>query len=93
MSVSELQFALRQQMDRQFAKQRRHTSLIESIANVIAGIGVAIWMQVLIFPFFGIWISFADTSLIALIFTAASIVRSYILRRLFEHLRVTGALA
>jgi hypothetical protein len=73
-------------------KQSRTTSLIESLCNVIAGIGVAIVAQIVVFPLFGIFISLAETSLIAIIFTGVSIVRSYALRRCFEWLRVTGRL-
>jgi hypothetical protein len=73
-------------------KQTRSTSLIESIANVIAGIAVAIVAQILIFPLFGIFISLTDTSLIAVIFTGISLIRSYTLRRVFEWLRVSGRL-
>lgn len=73
-------------------KQTRSGSLIESIANVIAGIGVAILAQIIVFPWFGIRISLLDTSLIAVIFTGISIIRSYTLRRVFEWLRVSGRL-
>jgi hypothetical protein len=74
------------------AAQRRSTSLLESIVNCLIGIGVAILGQIIVFPFFHIHISLGDTGLIALIFTGISIVRSYVLRRLFEWLRVTGLL-
>jgi phosphate/sulfate permease len=73
-------------------KQRRGTSLIESILNCVIGVGVATAGQIIIFPFFDIHVSLFDTGLIALIFTGISIVRSYALRRLFEYLRVTGML-
>jgi hypothetical protein len=74
------------------AAQRRSTSLLESIVNCLIGIGVAIVGQIIVFPYFHIQISLFDTGLIALIFTGISIVRSYVLRRLFEWLRVTGLL-
>jgi hypothetical protein len=47
---------------------------------------------VILFPMFGIHISYGTSGLIALVFTAISIVRSYLLRRLFEWLRVSGVL-
>jgi uncharacterized membrane protein len=72
------------------ATQRRWTSLVESVVNCVVGIIVAIIGQILVFPFFGLHVSLADTSLIALIFTGISIARSYALRRLFEWLRVSG---
>jgi hypothetical protein len=73
-------------------KQRRATSLIESILNCVIGVGVATVGQIIIFPFFDIHVSLTDTGLIALIFTGISIVRSYALRRLFEWLRVNDIL-
>jgi hypothetical protein len=73
-------------------RQRRATSLIESILNCVIGVGVATTGQIIIFPFFDIHISLTDTGLIALIFTGISIVRSYALRRLFEWLRVNDIL-
>jgi hypothetical protein len=73
-------------------KQRRATSLIESILNCVIGVGVATVGQIIIFPFFDIHVSLFDTGLIALIFTGISIVRSYALRRLFEWLRVNDIL-
>ena len=72
------------------AKQSRCASFIEALANIVAGVGVAISAQVIIFPWFGLYISFVDTSLIALIFTGISLIRSYCLRRCFEWLRISG---
>jgi hypothetical protein len=71
-------------------KQRRGTSLIESILNCVIGVGIATIGQIIIFPWFGIHVSLLDTGLIALIFTGVSVLRSYLVRRLFEYLRVTG---
>jgi uncharacterized YccA/Bax inhibitor family protein len=70
--------------------QRKTTSLIESVVNCLIGVCVATLSQILIFPLFDIHISLLDTGLIAVIFTSVSIVRSYLLRRVFEYLRVTG---
>jgi hypothetical protein len=73
-------------------KQRKTTSLIESVLNCIIGVGIAIGGQIIVFPWFGIHISLFDTGLIAVIFTGVSVLRSYLLRRLFEWLRVSGVL-
>lgn len=70
--------------------QSRHMSLLEAVVNTLAGIGVAIVAQILIFPLFGIHIDFTDTSLIAIIFTGISLVRSYLLRRVFNYVSVRG---
>ena len=69
-------------------KQSRLMSLVESLANVLVGYGVAVVTQMLVFPLFGLAVTVTENLLIGLIFTAVSIVRSYALRRGFEALRV-----
>jgi hypothetical protein len=62
-------------------------SLVEAVANVLVGYGVAVATQAMVFPLFGLQASLPDNLLIGAIFTAVSIVRGYSLRRLFEALR------
>ncbi|MCF8162325.1 MAG: hypothetical protein K9J78_00630 [Polynucleobacter sp.] len=69
-------------------KQSRLMSLVESLANVLVGYGVAVATQMVVFPLFGLAVTVSDNLLIGLIFTAVSILRSYALRRGFEALRV-----
>ena len=69
-------------------KQSRLMSLVESLANVLVGYGVAVATQMVVFPRFGVAVSITENLLIGLIFTVVSIVRSYALRRGFEALRV-----
>jgi len=69
-------------------KQSRTMSLVEAVTNVVVGYGVAVMAQMLVFPMFGLQVTLADNLLIGAIFTAASIIRSYSLRRVFEVLRV-----
>lgn len=69
-------------------KQSRLMSLIESVANVIVGYGVAVVTQILIFPIFGLHTTLAENLQMGAIFTVVSIVRSFGLRRLFEAIRV-----
>jgi len=64
--------------------QSRRLSALESIANVVAGIGIAYTTQVAVFPLFGIQIGHDQHLAITLIFTAVSLVRSYALRRVFN---------
>ncbi|CUH17975.1 hypothetical protein JSE7799_00419 [Jannaschia seosinensis] len=71
-------------------KQSRLMSLVESIANVAVGYGVAVVTQILIFPIFGLHTTLAQNLQMGLVFTGASIVRSFTLRRLFEALRVSA---
>ena len=69
-------------------KQSRLMSLVESLANVLVGYGVAVATQVAVFPLLGLAVTVTENLLIGLIFTVVSIVRSYALRRGFEALRV-----
>ena len=70
--------------------QSRLMSLLESIVNVAIGFWVAIGVQVVAFPWFGFEASASDHLALGAIFTAASIVRSYVLRRGFEKWRDCG---
>jgi hypothetical protein len=63
-------------------------SLVEAVANVVAGYWVAVTTQVLLFPLFGLAVSLRENLAIGLVFTAVSIVRSYALRRAFEAIRI-----
>lgn len=71
-------------------KQSRRMSLVESIANVVVGYGVALAAQVVVFPWFGMTVTLGQNVLIGLIFTGVSLARSYLLRRAFEGFRVRG---
>lgn len=64
--------------------QSRLMSLVESIANVAVGYGVATLTQIIVFPWFGLEVSMGEHLAIGGIFTVVSIVRSYGLRRLFN---------
>lgn len=64
--------------------QSRVMSAIEAIANVFIGYLVSVAANILILPLFGYDVSVADSFAIGLAFTAVSLVRSYILRRIFN---------
>ena len=72
-------------------KQSRLMSLVESVANVIVGYGVAVMTQILIFPIFGLHTTLAQNLKMGAIFTIVSIVRSFALRRVFEAIRIRSA--
>ena len=69
-------------------KQSRTMSMVESLANVIAGYGIAVGTQILIFPVVGLHMTLAQNLKIAAAFTIISICRSFALRRVFEAIRV-----
>ncbi|PKP85901.1 MAG: hypothetical protein CVT70_14095 [Alphaproteobacteria bacterium HGW-Alphaproteobacteria-1] len=72
-------------------KQSRLMSLVESVANVIVGYGVAVATQILVFPIFGLHTTLAQNLKMGLVFTIVSITRSFALRRVFEAIRMRSA--
>ncbi len=72
-------------------KQSRLMSLVESVANVIVGYGVAVVTQILIFPVFGLQTTLGQNLAMGGVFTIVSLARSFLLRRLCEAIRVAGA--
>ena len=73
-------------------KQSRLMSLVESVANVIVGYGVAVVTQILIFPVFGLHTTLAQNlKMGARVHRGVSIARSFALRRVFEAIRMRSA--
>lgn len=70
--------------------QTKKHSFIESITNVAVGYGVALLSQIVIFPYFGIKVSLKQNMVIGCFFTVISILRSYVLRRIFNFITVRG---
>ena len=68
-------------------KQSRVMSLVEAIANVAVGYGVAVVAQILVFPEFGLHTTLVQNLKLGLIFTGISLTRSFALRRVFEAVR------
>jgi hypothetical protein len=64
-------------------KQSRLMSLIESITNVIVGYALAVVTQIIVFPWFGLEAALGEHMAIGTAFVGVSLVRSYLLRRLF----------
>jgi len=69
-------------------KQSRAMSLVEAATNVIVGYALAIATQIVVFPWFGIATGLAEHMTIGLVFVGVSLARSYLLRRLFEAIRM-----
>lgn len=69
-------------------QQSKKWSMFESLTNVSVGFILALLIQIVVFPLYGIATSFADNATIAGIFTAVSIIRGYSIRRLFNWLHV-----
>lgn len=71
-------------------KQSKSASLFESLVNTATGFLISLGMQVLMFPLFDVHISGGQHIFMTLAFTIASVLRGYILRRLFERFRKDG---
>ena len=72
-------------------KQSRIMSMVEAAANVVVGYVLAIATQIVVFPWFGIETGLAEHMTIGLAFVGVSLVRGYLLQRLFEAIRIWSA--
>lgn len=71
--------------------QKKSHSLIEAIFNVVIGFLVSMVANLIVLPWFGFKVSVSAAFNIGLIFTIISIVRSYVLRRIFNRIMVWQA--
>jgi hypothetical protein len=69
-------------------KQSRAMSMIEALANVAVGYGVAVLTQIAVFPLFGLSVTLVQNLMMGGLFTVVSVIRSYTLRRVFEAIRM-----
>jgi len=58
-------------------KQTRIMSLIEAVANVVVGYGVAVVAQMLVFPVFGLHTTLVQNLAMGAVFSAVSVIRSF----------------
>ena len=68
--------------------QSHKLSLLEAIANNILGYLLSLGLQMIVFPLYGLKVSFSDNVQLGLIFAVFSIARSYGLRRFFNYIHV-----
>lgn len=66
--------------------QSRTHSLIETFAGVAIGFVVSVALSIIVYPLFGHAFTLGQNMGITLIFTIASIVRGYLVRRAFNRL-------
>jgi hypothetical protein len=71
--------------------QSRTMSLVESATNVIVGYILAILTQLAVFPLFGLEAALGEHLAIGMAFLCISLVRGYLLRRLFETIRMQSS--
>lgn len=70
------------------ASQSRRASLIEAATNTVVGYCLAVLTQIAVFPIFDIEVDLPAHLGIGFAFVVVSLARSYVLRRVFEWLRV-----
>ena len=68
--------------------QSRRGSLIEAVTNTVVGYALAVTTQFAVFPLFGLQVGVIENLGLGLVFTAVSLIRSYLLRRLFDRWRL-----
>ena len=64
--------------------QNRRLSLVESLTNTFSGLGISFIIQLILFPLMNIPVRIEQNVVITLVFTAASITRGYVVRRIFN---------
>ena len=70
--------------------QTRLSSFVEAWINVLIGFGINMIANMVVLPLFGFPVSAGQAFSIGLIFTAISIVRSYVIRRWFNRMLQRG---
>ena len=68
-------------------KQSKKNSLIESITNVVVGLVISFFIQLIIYPALNIKVSINQNLFITMVFFMASFFRGYVIRRIFNNLK------
>ena len=72
--------------------QSKRASGIEVFTNVTCGYILAIGIQMVVFPWFNLHVNIMESAILAAFFTGISMLRGYIVRRIFNWLHVEGIL-
>ena len=64
--------------------QNKKLSLIETIAQTLIGLATSILIQLVLYPIMNIPVTFNQNVIITLVFFVVSIVRGYVVRRIFN---------
>lgn len=67
--------------------QSRLGSLLEATTSTLVGFLVAVLTQVVVFPIYGLEVGLGGNLQIALIFTVVSVLRGYLVRRVFNRIK------
>lgn len=64
--------------------QSKKQSLTETVISTFIGLAVSLITQIVVFPLYGMEVSFNQNIQITIIFTVVSIARGYLVRRYFN---------
>jgi hypothetical protein len=67
--------------------QSKKLSIIEAVSNTIIGLITSFCIQIIIYPFLDIKVSLNQNIFITLVFFIVSIIRGYLVRRLFNKIK------
>jgi len=65
--------------------QSKKRSFVEAVTNVLVGYLVAVISNLIVLPLFGYQVSLFDGFAIGVVFTVISLIRSYMIRRVFNY--------
>lgn len=65
-------------------KQTKKQSMVESVTQTIIGLLTSFLIQVVLYTFLGIPVTFTQNLIITAVFFAVSIIRGYFVRRIFN---------
>jgi hypothetical protein len=66
-------------------QSKRH-SLVEAVTNTVTGLVTSFCIQLVIYPTLGIEVTISENVIITLVFFVASILRGYVIRRIFNRI-------
>lgn len=64
--------------------QSRQKSALETLAQTLTGLIISILIQIVLYPVMGIPVTLEQNFIITAVFFAASLLRGYIVRRIFN---------
>ena len=67
--------------------QSKKQSLTETVMSTFIGLAVSLITQIVVFPLYGMEVSFNQNIQITIIFTFVSIARGYFVRRYFNNVK------
>lgn len=64
--------------------QSKNKSLIETLTQTFTGLVLSFIIQIIIYPLMGIPVTIGQNIIITIVFVIASVIRGYVVRRLFN---------